>query len=376
MRLYAFFLFLFISLVLDAQVTSPYTKEILPFDEVGDYQLSHGNFSNYPAQYGLINHLGKLNALPFVLIQKDTLNPWLMILNGGPGRTNLRLSFELDSLLPRYNIFIPGYRGIDDKTFEGYENLSIDSLKQFITYHKKLFGSQNVCEDIHLICKQLNIDSLSILGHSFGTLISAEFTQMYPKMVDTIFAFSPVSYKKPYPSAEKMRVIIDKLSRQMGYNPGLVIKKLSDLTDNTTSQLFYMGVISSFYTKKDIEYFIKEILADKLSVNILEKRGERFVSKEWLFDFGLKFCKVDSLYYPSSDVFSIISLGFKDCIDRYLVQKNCPVSDISFKNLPIHFFVPEYDFFFSEYLGQLKGSYKCGHADLWKKAPLLILEKP
>jgi len=360
--------------VLDAQVTNPYTGEILPFKNIGDYTVSPGNFNNYPANYGLLNHLGKLNALPFITIEKDISNPWLVILNGGPGRSNLRLSFELDSILKYYNVLIHGYRGIDDKTFEGYDNLDYDSLKMFVANHRKVFGSKNICDDIDMITNVLNIDTISILAHSFGTIISEEFGTDYRNRVDTIFAFSPVDSRKPYPSAKKLHLIIDSISIQLGYNSDVILKKIEKLSKGvTSSSYFYMGIISSFYTKENISNFITEIYENKLSYKDLENRGERFVNQKWLFDFGLKFCNLVPIDDKSDDVCDRIAKGFKAIVDQYVIDKGCPEKASNIDELPVKFYIPEYELFYCEIVNAEFVKCGCGHADLWKQAPKYII---
>lgn len=374
MRWYASLLFIIFSLVSKGQVTNPYTGEILPFEKIGDFSLSEGNFNSYPVQYGLINHIGRLNALPFIVIEQDTLKPWMVILNGGPGRSNLRLSFELDSILRYYNVLIPGYRGIDDKIFDGFKKVSKDSLELFIANHKNLFGSENISSDIKQIAGHLNIKSLTLLGHSFGTLVSAEFATLYPSLVDTIFAFSPVSFTKPYPSAQKLRNIVDSLSIELGYSPDLIVSKLSKLNEHCQSANFYMGVISSFYTHSDIINFLHELEADQLSSKIIEQKGERFVQQEWLFDFGLKFCKIDSLANPVEDVYDEIAKGFITIISRYVTDDGCVEIDVDYDSLPVQVYLPKYDFFYYSADNTVYDTCNCAHADLWRKAPEIIFK--
>jgi pimeloyl-ACP methyl ester carboxylesterase len=372
MRLYAVFFFFIYSLVLDAQITNPYTGELLPFKKIGEFSLSDGNFDNYPAQYGLINHMDRLNALPFIVIERDSINPWLLILNGGPGRSNLRLSFELDSILKHYNVLIPGYRGIDDKTFDGYNDLSPDTLQMFVNNHKKLFGSKNICEDIKLITSVLGIDSVSILAHSFGSIISFEYASLYHNNVDTIFAFSPVNARKPYPSSEKLKRIIDSVAFCIDINPKQIAEKLYKLSQGATSNYFYMGIIASFYTREDIRNFLIELYNDKLDKEMLINRGERFVNQKWLFDFGLKFCFIEPLEYNEKDIYGRIANGFKDLVNKFVKDKNCSERHYNLDSLPICAFIPEYEFLYSEKDNQMNYKCKCGHADLWKQAPKLI----
>jgi pimeloyl-ACP methyl ester carboxylesterase len=297
----------------------------------------------------------------------------MVILNGGPGRSNLRLSFELDSILKYYNVLLPGYRGIDDKIFDGFNKVSADSLKLFIANHKSLFGSGSISSDIKLIAEHLKIESLTLLGHSFGTLVSAEFATIYPSLVDTIFAFSPESFNKPYPSAKKLRGIVDSMSIKLGYSPNAITTKLSALGEGSQSESFYMGVISSFYTRNDIINFLTELNTNKLSKKTIEEKGKRFMQQEWLFDFGLKFCKIDSITSPINDIYDEIAKGFRIIISRYVTDEGCTEIDVDYDNLPVQVYIPKFDFFYYSSDSAVYDACMCAHADLWRKAPGIIL---
>lgn len=360
-----------------AQMRHPVTSEVLAIPTKGDILLESGNFNNYEASFGIIHHMDGVYGLQFVAIERDTLQPWLVILNGGPGRSNLRLSFEIDSLLNNYNILLPGYRGFDDAAYTRVFSKGFDTIMMFVEHHKKIFANNRVAEDVLLILKSLHSSKCSVLAHSYGTIIGRKMLEIDPFLIDTVYAFSPVCELYPYPEPSRIECIVNLLADTLSIPIVQVHDTLKNWMISPHRSKLIMGMVSSFYRYAEGVAFFSSLFNGELSRQDIIRKGETYVQRDWLFDYALKFSVVspyiesEHLYNQISDVF-IKSIGVYNLAD--VVQ---PVpSNLQINHSKLKLYLPTFELFVT-YADTLAESIVCDcfHADIWHLAPNIILNK-
>ena len=177
---------LFSFLTVHNQSLNPWTGKIICFNENKIIQ-NEGTFEGYKAYYGTYAHLQnieKYTAIPFLLFKNNNSNkkPLLLIFNGGPGITNFRLPEGVDTLLTIFDILLPGYQGIDviqDSTFKIPEN-NINIIR-------------TIAQDAAGIVKNLNPDTVLVVGHSFGTVYATNFLNEFNTAQHYAIFFSPIT---------------------------------------------------------------------------------------------------------------------------------------------------------------------------------------
>ncbi len=357
-----------------AQIRDPKSEEILPLTKPGELITKAGNFLNYSATYGLIYHENNPYTLPFITIVRNATQPWLVVLNGGPGRSNLRLSFPIDSLLNNYNIILPGYRGSDDRAIERAAMLSADSLQLFINKHKSVYNTNRIADDVALVINNYLHKPVSILSHSYGTMVAASFYKHYPNLVDTIFAFSPVNPHHPVPDPKKLRSSINYVADSLNISAQQIEDSLKLWLRLPNRKSLMLGLLASSYALSDLSMFCQGVFEQPDIRHNTAQKGQAFMQDTRLIDFALKFCNIS---VPASqnknDIYKQISEIFFDHVTTYLTDNNCPEVSTFQADWPVRFFVPTYELFYAvEFPNTVKVSCNCGHAGLWRKAPSLL----
>ncbi len=373
-----FILFLLLTIQTSwAQMRNPYNEEILPFSKDLKLIQEPGNFNQHKAMYGFVNHTKGKYALPFLTFCPDTSNSWLVILNGGPGRSNIRFSFDIDSLLQHFNILLPGYRGVDDRALENVTDEDAATIHDFIQNNQTKYATEKIAADIGFITDELQLSALTIVAHSYGTLVASELYKAKPQSIDTILAFSPVDPCKPMPDPEKIRYFVFSMldSVQQKIEPledTLAAWLASELSDELA-----MGFVASMYSKTDFKNLLEGMLNGDTSRSDVIEKNDKYLKKRNLIDFALKINRIEEPESIKKSVYSQITHIFYEKIQQYLEveNKNLKVSTIS-ADLPANFFIPKYEFFYTHsYTSQHTQNCTCGHADLWERAPKFILGK-
>ena len=100
----------------------------------------------------------------------------IVILHDGPG-------FFHDYLLPYFNRLADKYRVIYfDQRGNGKSSFPADSS----------FTLNNYLNDIAALQKQLNINKINLLGHSFGAFLAENYAARYPNKVNTLVLSDPL----------------------------------------------------------------------------------------------------------------------------------------------------------------------------------------
>lgn len=363
-------IFMLLPLCGSSQIKNTRTNQLLPFKEKGDFVVNSGNFNHYPAGYGFIYHRAGKYALPFLTFRRDTTNPWMVILNGGPGRSNLRLSFEIDSLLNHYNILLPGYRGIDDRVIANVAEYADDSILHFVENHQQEFNTTHVANDLALIAGSLELKKLTILAHSYGTIVAKTLYNHHPAIIDTIFAFSPVSYKSPIPNPVKVQKIITFVADSLRVPQSIFTDTIQNWLHSPHKAELIMGMVSAMYNISDILTFFNALSNQNILRSDIIERGKRFKKKVWLIDFALKFCDVKAPANQYTDIYKSVAQVFYSQISQYSVNTGCmPAREIA-TYCPVQFFIPEFEIFYTMKCADSSViECPCSHADLWRQAP-------
>lgn len=359
-----------------AQLRHPVTEQMVAIANKGDFKIEPGNFSNYEAGFGLINHMKSRYGLQFITLTRNDSLPWMVILNGGPGRSNLRLSFEIDSLLLHYNVLLPGYRGFDDGAYDVVFSDDDSRLQKFVLHHQSLFSTQAVADDVLLIIDALKIENYSILAHSFGTIVGRYILKSDSVHLEKLYAFSPVSEKMPFPNPQQLSKIISALSVDLN----IPLKQFTDTLAvwNSCKENSYliMGMISSFYRYREMYDFFDRVFKGDLTRSEIVRNGRAYLHREWLFDFALKF-DISDPYSGTSDLYETISSLFIKALNRYHQTESSYHQVVSAKNdSRIKVFLSQFEFFYSNFEGKIVAdACQCAHADIWHKAPKLVLDQ-
>jgi pimeloyl-ACP methyl ester carboxylesterase len=377
--LYLFFCgFVWLSVQAKAQKRHPVTHQLVPIQNTGDYLLEDGTLFGYQAKFGIINHSKGTYGLRFVMFESLESNPWLVILNGGPGRTNIRLPFEIDSILSKYNLLLPGYRGVDDGAYENLSGRSDSTIEAFIRKNRTTYSTQKLVDDVMLICEMIHIDSFYIAAHSYGTIVGRTLYEANKENVTGLFEFSPVMESAPIPNPESLEFITQHVADSLNVSLTAIEDTLNLWMQAPQKRDLAMGLIASFYVYNDAVTFFLDVLSGKLTRANVSKKGREFLQFSWLMDYGMKFNRMPDIDLTGCDIYTKISHLFYLQVSKYL-PSDAPVVEHRFVSegyMPCAVsFIPKYEIFHTCSGKQIYNVLcECGHADLWKMAPYYIFE--
>ena len=359
-----------------AQIRNPFTEEILPIGKDNLLVQEPGNFNRLNAHYGFIHHRNGKYALPFLTFERDPHKPWLIILNGGPGRSNIRLSFEIDPLLDSYNILLPGYRGMDDRALEVLDKSNDKEILTFVEQNRDDFSTDKVASDLALIAESLQISRALLVAHSYGAIVANVLHDQNPLLIDTIMAFSAVDPSRPMPDPERLHQILNESFVSKGINTTAFEDTLSQWLKQEASDNLILGFVASLYNEKDLQAFLKGVLSGDICRNDVAERGHKYMKKLYLIDFALKIQSIKAPEFDKPDIYERITLLFYEKLVRFIKPNNTNYLDDFSSDDPVKLYIPHYEFFYtSTHRNTETLNCKCGHADLWSKVPQFIDEK-
>lgn len=207
-------------------------------------ELKNGIFDGYQAQYGLIAHKNialNYKALPFLLLPSYSPNSKhvLVVLNGGPGISNLALPMGTDSLLYYFNILIPGYRGVDDVFFHAYQTPDYEQINH-------LSDIKLIAHDISNIVNELGFDTVYIAAHSFGTVYGCEYLSIDDNTIKTSFFFSPLMTHDIVLVVKSMERMIENYFRAFCTDSNLYPTILDKISEADNPGILSMGLLFMF----------------------------------------------------------------------------------------------------------------------------------
>lgn len=107
----------------------------------------------------------------------------LIMVHGGPGLDHSYLQPHFDGLLDHHRLIYFDQRGA------GRSSADLD--EESMTFY-------NMVADIDAIRKELGYETVSVLGHSFGTLLAMQFALDYPDRVNKLILVNPVGGSTEY----------------------------------------------------------------------------------------------------------------------------------------------------------------------------------
>ncbi len=139
--------------------------------QVTEWLLSTAEGKNDPQLY--VREFGKGN---------DTI----IMLHGGWGAEHRGLLNAVKELHREYRFIFYDQRG-------SLRSPCTDSLISF----------QNHINDLELLRKELNLEKVTLVGHSMGTVLGAAYAQKYPKRIRKLILLAPAYLKQPFPDEDQ-----------------------------------------------------------------------------------------------------------------------------------------------------------------------------
>lgn len=141
-------------------------------DFMKDWFLATGDWSNDPQLY--VREFGS---------GRDTI----ILLHGGWGGDHEGMIEMVEGLKDEYKFFTYEQRGSLRSPFP-------DSLITF----------QHHIQDLELLRKELDLNTMTVVGHSMGTVLASAYASQYPSHIKKLVLISPVDLKNPYPEEEQV----------------------------------------------------------------------------------------------------------------------------------------------------------------------------
>jgi proline iminopeptidase len=110
-------------------------------------------------------------------VQEFGVGQPLIVLAGGPGLDAVYMKAIWENLSNKYRCIVLDQRGTGKSKLE-----SIDSAK---------VGLSNYVNDIEALRKYLKLDQLTLMGHSWGGMLSMEYAARHPKQVKKLILLGP-----------------------------------------------------------------------------------------------------------------------------------------------------------------------------------------
>lgn len=151
---------------------------------------------------------GRLIALPVIRLPATSSKPGdpIIILNGGPGGTNLKHPINSEEIFRQYDILLLGYRGVDDEhplncpeisqavlvsqplspvARKGIANAAVACAKRLTDEGIDLakYRMVDVIEDFEDLRRALGHQQFNPISISYGTRIAQYYTRLYPASV-------------------------------------------------------------------------------------------------------------------------------------------------------------------------------------------------
>ena len=114
-------------------------------------------------------------------IQGHGTKPPIIVIHGGPGMDSNSLAADFAPLEKNHRLVYYDQRG------GGRSTLPADTKLLTIDHH---------VDDLEALRKQLGIDKVVLIGHSFGPAIAANYAMKYPEHVDRMIFIGPIPPRK------------------------------------------------------------------------------------------------------------------------------------------------------------------------------------
>ena len=347
------------SLSVKCQVFDPWTNKIIHLEN-GKVGMREGVYKGLTTYYGAFAHIPKADnytALPFLLISNDFKNkPVLLVFNGGPGVTNFIIPNGIDSLLLHFNVLLPGYRDIDIEKPEPQNHSILDPVELIV-------------QDATEIVRQLEADTVFVVGHSFGSIYANEYIRKNGSDTAMAVLFSPIFVGNIYDVAANMEQMVFSYFRNNDYTDlydTLLIKIQSKYPKEVSMGLVYYlshynnfnQLIAMIQTKVDIPPVL---------LNIYQQQTKE-VNKEAQKE-NLSAC----LFIPEQQIiFNDTNRTYiRQAIIEYFLSLITNKKSTNYRNLqPVKIYIGEYDYQMND--GEIIPH--TSHYDVWTVAYKYIIQ--
>jgi len=317
-------------------------------------------FQGLNAKYGVYAHKGyghKYKALPFLLLPSEKTDaPNLIILNGGPGVSNLKAPEGVDSLLNYFNILIPGYRGVDDCLEDSYDELD----KQQNSYSISL-----ISKDISNIVAALKFDSVYVAAHSFGSIYACGYLLTQDGVNKKSIFVSPIMTQDIATVLNRMEQMVEKYFSNY-HNGSEKYNTVLDGIENSSNPEQLSMALVIFLSEFHNGYKIDSILESRGA--IVELLQNTYSSYKYAVNSIDKQNQLSS-YFNFNDTTGFNNLGrLGKLLLKYFINETQPDTSLF---SPFKYYTPDatisayYDYSVSF---NDKVVNNTGHSDIWSKA--------
>jgi len=328
--------------------------------------VDNGIFQGLNAKYGVYAHKGlghKYKALPFLFLPSEKKDaPNLIILNGGPGVSNLKAPEGIDSLLNYFNILIPGYRGVDDCLKDNYDELDKQQNSCSISL---------ISKDISNIVAALKFDSVYVAAHSFGSIYACSYLLEQDGVDKKSIFISPIMTQDIATVLSKMEQMVEKYFSNYNNGSGKYNNVLTEIENSSNPEQLSMALIICLSEFQN-SYKIDSILESKGS--IIELLQNTYCSYKYTVNQTDKQNKLSS-YFNFDDTTGFYNLGsLGKLLLKYFINETQPNTSLF---CPFKYYTPDttisayYDYSVSF---NDKVVNNTGHSDIWSKAWRYIID--
>jgi hypothetical protein len=356
---------MFFNICVFGQIINPWTNTQVKISNNCKI-VDNGIFQGLNAKYGVYAHKGhghRYKALPFLFLPSEKKDaPNLIILNGGPGVSNLRAPEGVDSLLNYFNILIPGYRGVDDCLIDSYEELDKKQNSHTISL---------ISKDISNIAAALKFESVYVAAHSFGSIYACNYLLMEDGVDKKSIFVSPIMTQDIATVLNKMEQMVEKYFSNYRNGSEKYNNVLTEIENSSDPEQLSMALVI-FLSEFQNCYKIDSILESKGSiVGLLQNTHNSY---KYTINAIEKQDKLSS-YFNFNDTTGFSNLGkLGKLLLKYFVNEVQPNTS------PFHMFkycTPDttisayydYSVCFND-----KVIENTGHSDIWSKAWRYIID--
>lgn len=226
-------------------------------------------------------------------------NPALIFLHGGPGSNSSIFERSTAKRLSDSGFFVITY----DRRGEGR------SANENVKY---TFEQTN--EDLNSIYKTFNLSSASLLGHSFGAIVAANFTLQNDQKVDNIiFVGGAIDFQATFKDIiASSKEIYQTKNDDVSYQYAQQIENLDSASIQYSSSCFMLALQNGFYSPKKLTDEAKKLYANLGRDTIVKKYGMEltqipvsgFLANENYTSINIS-SKIDSLLTNEINIYGI-----------------------------------------------------------------------
>lgn len=178
----------------------------------------------------------------YVEVHGSKNNPPLLYLHGGPGESCFDFSYQqTDRLKENFRVIAIDQRGV---------------CRSEAVNDDEEFGLMDLIEDCEAIRKQFELESWSVLGHSFGGYLGVLYASLYPESIDHLLLECPTfDFTLTSRSLlKKTSALLDKYGEHQKATESLEIAKDSDIKNRELAELY--GTYSDYLEENRMEIYI------------------------------------------------------------------------------------------------------------------------